>query len=158
MLKSENATLEILKRKASITGQGKQTYGDTDGTIKGWKDTQTNIAKGNTVTYDTSVKSGSKYTDNQKGRNTADFGTYENSVSFDSLKIKDANGNEVNIADNYDLTTTGTIDVAKAKLMVNTDGKTTTYGTVDESYTSRLDDSTKALNGDDEDQLLSDLG
>ena len=158
VLKSENATLEILKRKASITGQGKQTYGDTDGTIKGWKDTQTNIAKGNTVTYDTSVKSGSKYTDNQKGRNTADFGTYENSVSFDSLKIKDANGNEVNIADNYDLTTTGTIDVAKAKLIVNTDGKTTTYGTVDESYTSRLDDSTKALNGDDEDQLLSDLG
>ncbi len=157
VLKSENATLEILKRKASITGQGKQTYGDTDGTIKGWKDTQTNIAKGNTVTYDTSVKSGSKYTDNQKGRNTADFGTYENSVSFDSLKIKDANGNEVNIADNYDLTTTGTIDVAKAKLIVNTDGKTTTYGTVDESYTSRLDDSTKALNGDDADQLLSDL-
>lgn len=157
VLKNENATLEIVKRKASITGTGTQTYGDTDGTIKNWKDTQTNIADGSTVTYDTSVKSGSKYTDNQKGRNTADFGTYENSVSFDSLKIKDANGNEVNIADNYDLTTTGTIDVAKAKLIVNTDGKTTTYGTVDESYTSRLDDSTKALNGDDADQLLSDL-
>lgn len=158
VLKSENATLEILKRKASITGQGKQTYGDTDGTIKGWKDTQTNIAKGNTVTYDTSVKSGSKYTDNQKGRNTADFGTYENSVSFDSLKIKDANGNEVNIADNYDLTTTGTIDVAKAKLIVNTDGKTTTYGKVDENYKSSLDKTTQALNGDKEDDLLKELG
>ena len=82
VLKSENATLEILKRKASITGQGKQTYGDTDGTIKNWTDTQTNIAKGSTVTYDTSVKSDSAYTDNQKGRNTADYGTYEDSVSL----------------------------------------------------------------------------
>ena len=158
MLKKENATLEILKRQASITGKGTQTYGDTDGTIKNWTDTKNNFATGSTVTYDTSVKSGSAYTDNQKGRNTADYGTYEDSVSFDNLKITDANGNEVNIADNYDLTTTGTIDVAKAKLIVNTDGKTTTYGTVNESYTSKLDDSTKALNGDDADKLLSDLG
>ena len=116
-----------------------------------------NIAPDSTVFYTTSVKSGSAYTENQKNRNTADSGTYENSVSFDNLKITDSNGNEVNIDDNYDLTTTGTIDVAKAKLIVNTDGKTTTYGTVDESYTSKLDDSTKALNGDDADQLLSDL-
>lgn len=158
VLKSENATLEILKRKASITGIGTQTYGDTDGTIKNWTGTQTNIAKGSTVTYDTSVKSDSAYTDNQKGRNTADYGTYEDSVSFDKLKITDVNGKEVTIADNYDLTTTGTIEVGKAKLIVNTDGKTTTYGTVDESYTSKLDDSTKALNGDNADQLLSDLG
>ena len=157
VLKNENATLEIVKRTASITGTGTQTYGDTDGTIKNWTDTQTNIAKGSTVTYDTSVKSDSAYTDNQKGRNTADYGTYEDSVSFDNLTITDTKGHKVNIADNYDLTTTGTIDVAKAKLTVNTDGKTTTYGTVDESYTSRLDDSTKALNGDDADQLLSDL-
>ena len=157
VLKSENATLEILKRKASITGTGTQTYGGEKGKFD-WKETkQENIAQGNTVFYTTSVKSGSAYTDNQKGRNTADSGTYENSVSFDSLKIKDANGNEVNIADNYDLTTTGIIDVAKANLIVNTDGKTTTYGTVDESYTSRLDDSTKALNGDDAKKLISDL-
>lgn len=158
VLKNENATLEIKKRTASITGTGTQTYGDTDGTIKNWTDTQTNIAKGSTVTYDTSVKSDSAYTDNQKGRNTADYGTYEDSVSFDKLKITDVNGKEVTIADNYDLTTTGTIEVGKAKLIVNTDGKTTTYGTVDESYTSKLDDSTKALNGDNADQLLSDLG
>lgn len=157
-LKTENATLEIVKRQASITGSGTQTYGDTDGAIKNWTDTKNNIANGSAVTYDTSVKSGSAYTDNQKGRNTADYGTYEDSVSFDNLKITDAKGNEVNIADNYDLTTTGTIDVAKAKLIVNTDGKTTTYGTVDESYTSKLDDSTKALNGDDANKLISDLG
>ena len=158
VLKNENATLEIVKRKASITGQGKQTYGDTDGTIKAWKDTQTNIAKGSTVTYDTSVKSDSAYTDNQKGRDTADYGTYEDSVSFDKLKITDANGKEVTIADNYDLTTTGTIDVAKAKLTVNTDGKTTTYGTVDEDYKSSLDKTTQALNGDKEAELLKELG
>ena len=123
VLKNENATLEIVKRQASITGSGTQIYGDTDGTIKNWTDTKNNIANGSAVTYDTSVKSGSAYTDNQKGRNTADYGTYEDSVSFDNLKITDAKGNEVNIADNYDLTTTGTIDVAKAKLIVNTDGK-----------------------------------
>lgn len=157
-LKTENATLEIVKRQASITGSGTQTYGDTDGAIKNWTDTKNNIANGSAVTYDTSVKSGSAYTDNQKDRNTADYGTYEDSVSFDNLKIIDAKGNEVNIADNYDLTITGTIDVAKAKLIVNTDGKTTTYGTVDESYTSKLDDSTKALNGDDANKLISDLG
>ncbi|WP_418292852.1 filamentous hemagglutinin N-terminal domain-containing protein, partial [Megasphaera sp.] len=159
VLKNENATLEILKRKASITGKGTQTYGDTDGTIKKWQqDTQTNIANGSKVTYDTSVKPGSAYTDNQKGRNTADSGTYENSVSFDNLKITDAKENEVNIADNYDLTTTGTIDVAKAKLTVNTDGKTTTYGTVDEDYKSSLDKTTQALNGDKEADLLKELG
>nr|WP_308612823.1 filamentous hemagglutinin N-terminal domain-containing protein [uncultured Dialister sp.] len=158
-LETNNGEIEILKRQASITGKGTQTYGDTDGTIKNWKaDTPTNIAKGSTVTYDTSVKSGSAYTDNQKGRNTADFGTYENSVSFDNLKITDAKGNEVNIADNYDLTTTGTIDVAKAKLTVNTDGKTTTYGTVDEDYKSSLDKTTQALNGDKEADLLKELG
>lgn len=147
VLKNENATLEILKRQASITGKGTQTYGDTDGTIKNWKaDTPTNIAKGSTVTYDTSVKSGSAYTDNQKGRNTADFGTYENSVSFDNLKITDAKGNEVNIAANYDLTTTGTIDVAKAKLNINIDDTSATYGSSEWTpYTYKLD---KLVNGD----------
>ena len=155
---TENGKLEIKKRTASITGTGTQTYGDTDGTIKNWTDTQTNIAGGSTVSYTTSIKADSDYTKNQDGRKTADHGTYNDSVSFDGLTITDSNGNEVDIADNYDLITTGTIDVAKAKLIVNTDGKTTTYGKVDESYTSRLDDSTKALNGDDADQLLSDLG
>lgn len=146
-LETNNGEIEILKRQASITGKGTQTYGDTDGTIKNWKaDTPTNIAKGSTVTYDTSVKSGSAYTDNQKGRNTADFGTYENSVSFDNLKITDAKENEVNIAANYDLTTTGTIDVAKAKLNINIDDTSATYGSSEWTpYTYKLD---KLVNGD----------
>lgn len=158
VLKNENATLEIVKRKASITGTGTQTYGDTDGTIKNWKDTQTNIADGSTVSYTTSIKSDSDYTKNKGSRNTADHGTYSDSVSFKDLKITDANENEVIIADNYDLTTTGTIDVAKAKLTVNTDGKTTTYGTVDENYKSSLDKTTQALNSDKEDDILKELG
>lgn len=154
----ENGKLEIKKRTASITGTGAQTYGDTDKAIKNWTDTKKNIADGSTVSYTTSIKAGSEYTKNQNGRNTADADTYNDSVSFDNLKITDSKGNEISIADNYDLTTTGTITVGKAKLIVNTDGKTTTYGTVDESYTSKLDDSTKALNGDDADKLISDLG
>lgn len=158
VLKNENATLEIVKRTASITGTGTQTYGGEKGKFDWTETKKENIAPGSNVSYTTSVKSDSAYTDNQKGRNTADYGTYEDSVSFDNLTITDTKGHKVNIADNYDLTTTGTIDVAKAKLTVNTDGKTTTYGTVDESYTSRLDDSTKALNGDDAKKLISDLG
>ena len=125
---TENGKLEIKKRTASITGTGTQTYGDTDGTIKNWKDTQTNIADGSTVSYTTSIKSDSDYTKNKGSRNTADHGTYNDSVSFDGLKITDSNRNEVDIADNYDLTTTGTIDVAKAKLTVNPEDIHRIYG------------------------------
>lgn len=146
VLKSENATLEILKRTASITGTGTQTYGDTDGTIKNWTDTQTNIANGSKVSYTTSIKSGSAYTNNQKDRNTADHGTYKDSVSFDNLKIIDAEGHDVDIAANYDLTTTGTIDVAKAKLNINIDDTSATYGSSEWTpYTYKLD---KLVNGD----------
>lgn len=125
---TENGKLEIKKRTASITGTGTQTYGDTDGTIKNWTDTQTNIADGSTVSYTTTIKSDSDYTKNQGSRKTADHGTYNDSVSFDGLKITDSKGNDVSIADNYDLTTTGTIDVAKAKLTVNPEDIHRIYG------------------------------
>lgn len=145
-LETNNGEIEILKRQASITGKGTQTYGDTDGTIKNWTDIKNNIANGSKVTYDTSVKSGSAYTDNQKDRKTADYGTYEDSVSFDNLKITDADGNDVDIAANYDLTTTGTIDVAKAKLNINIDDTSATYGSSEWTpYTYKLD---KLVNGD----------
>lgn len=146
VLKSENATLEILKRTASITGTGTQTYGGEKGKFD-WKETEKkNIAPGSTVSYTTSVKSVSAYTDNQKDRNTADHGTYKNSVSFDNLKIIDAEGHDVDIAANYDLTTTGTIDVAKAKLNINIDDTSATYGSSEWTpYTYKLD---KLVNGD----------
>ena len=143
---TENGKLEIKKRTASITGTGTQTYGDTDRTIKNWTDTQTNIANGSKVSYTTSIKSGSAYTNNQKDRNTADHGTYKDSVSFDNLKIIDAEGHDVDIAANYDLTTTGTIDVAKAKLNINIDDTSATYGSSEWTpYTYKLD---KLVNGD----------
>lgn len=143
---TENGKLEIKKRTASITGTGTQTYGDTDRTIKNWTDTQTNIANGSKVSYTTSIKSGSAYTNNQKDRNTADHGTYKDSVSFDNLKIIDAEGHDVDIAANYDLTTTGTIDVAKAKLNINIDDTSATYGSSEWTpYTYKLD---KLINGD----------
>lgn len=145
-LDTKNADIEIIKRKANITGTGTQTYGGEKGKFD-WTETEKkNIAPGSNVSYTTSVKSGSAYTDNRKDRNTADSGTYKDSVSFDNLKITDSKGNDVNIADNYDLTTTGTIDVAKAKLNINIDDTSATYGSSEWTpYTYKLD---KLVNGD----------
>lgn len=128
VLKSENATLEILKRKASITGTGTQTYGGEKGKFDWTETKKENIASGSNVSYTTTIKSDSDYTKNQGSRKTADHGTYNDSVSFDGLKITDSKGNDVSIADNYDLTTTGTIDVAKAKLTVNPEDIHRIYG------------------------------
>ena len=146
-LDTKNADIEIIKRKANITGTGMQTYGGEKGKFD-WTETEKkNIAPGSNVLYTTSVKSGSAYTDNRKDRNTADSGTYKDSVSFDNLKITDSKGNDVNIADNYDLTTTGTIDVAKAKLTLTVGNTETTYGTAfdPKTYTYTLSGNT---NGD----------
>lgn len=146
-LGKKNGEIEITKRKASITVTGNQVYGDKS---ISWTDPtnpkDNNIADRSKVTYDTSVKSGSAYTNNQKDRNTADHGTYKDSVSFDNLKIIDAEGHDVDIAANYDLTTTGTIDVAKAKLNINIDDTSATYGSSEWTpYTYKLD---KLVNGD----------
>lgn len=146
-LGKKNGEIEITKRKASITVTGNQAYGDKS---ISWTDPtnpkDNNIADRSKVTYDTSVKSGSAYTDNRKDRNTADSGTYKDSVSFDNLKIIDAEGHDVDIAANYDLTTTGTIDVAKAKLNINIDDTSATYGSSEWTpYTYKLD---KLVNGD----------
>lgn len=145
-LDTKNADIEIIKRKANITGTGTQTYGGEKGKFD-WTETEKkNIAPGSNVSYTTSVKSGSAYTDNRKDRNTADSGTYKDSVSFDNLKIIDAEGHDVDIAANYDLTTTGTIDVAKAKLNINIDDTSATYGSSEWTpYTYKLD---KLVNGD----------
>lgn len=146
-LGKKNGEIEITKRKASITVTGNQVYGDKS---ISWTDPtnpkDNNIADRSKVTYDTSVKSGSAYTNNQKDRNTADHGTYKDSVSFDNLKIIDAEGHDVDIAANYDLTTTGTIDVAKVKLNINIDDTSATYGSSEWTpYTYKLD---KLVNGD----------
>lgn len=151
-LDTKNADIEIIKRKANITGTGTQTYGGEKGKFD-WTETEKkNIAPGSNVSYTTSVKSGSAYTDNRKDRNTADSGTYKDSVSFDNLKITDSKENDVNIADNYDLTTTGTINVAKAKLTLTVGNTETTYGTAfdPKTYSYTLAGNT---NGDSEDDV-----
>lgn len=151
-LDTKNADIEIIKRKANITGTGTQTYGGEKGKFD-WTETEKkNIAPGSNVSYTTSVKSGSAYTDNRKDRNTADSGTYKDSVSFDNLKITDSKGNDVNIADNYDLTTTGTINVAKAKLTLTVGNTETTYGTAfdPKTYSYTLAGNT---NGDSKDDV-----
>ena len=128
-LDTKNADIEIIKRKANITGTGTQTYGGEKGKFDWTETKKENIAPGSNVFYTTSVKSGSAYTEKQQNRNTADYGTYGDSVSFDNLKITDSKRNEVNIADNYDLTTTGTIEVGKATLTVKINDASTQYGT-----------------------------
>lgn len=152
-LDTKNADIEIIKRKANITGTGTQTYGGEKGKFDWIESVEnpTNIAPGSKVTYTTSIKEGSSYTNKQKNRNTADFGTYENSVSFDNLKIIDSKGNNVNIADNYDLTTTGTIEVGKAKLTLKVGDTETTYGTAFDphTYTYTLSGNTNKDSEDD---------
>lgn len=151
-LNTKTGNLEIKKRTASITGTGTQTYGSEKGKFTWIESVEnpTNIAPDSKVTYTTSIKEGSSYTDKQKNRNTADYGSYENSVSFDNLKIIDSNGNEVNIADNYDLTTTGTIKVNKAKLTVKTDDVPIDYGTKYVTTLGKTGSSVKGLvNGDE---------
>lgn len=128
-LDTKNADIEIIKRKANITGTGTQTYGGEKGKFDWTETKKENIAPGSNVFYTTSVKSDSAYTKKQQNRNTADYGTYGDSVSFDNLKITDSKRNEVNIADNYDLTTTGTIEVGKATLTVKINDASTQYGT-----------------------------
>ena len=128
-LDTKNADIEIIKRKANITGTGTQTYGGEKGKFDWTETKKENIAPGSNVFYTTSVKSDSAYTEKQQNRNTADYGTYGDSVSFDNLKITDSKRNEVNIADNYDLTTTGTIEVGKATLTVKINDASTQYGT-----------------------------
>ncbi|WP_298464869.1 filamentous hemagglutinin N-terminal domain-containing protein [uncultured Mitsuokella sp.] len=134
-----DGTLEIFRRNANISGTGTQTYGNPD---ISWTTTASNL-KNNDQVGTVTIKEGSAYTENQKGRTTADFGTYENSVAFGN--ILNEKGEDASI--NYNLTGTGTIQVNKAKLSINTEDKNTTYGVVDKDYKSTIHGLT---NGDDE--------
>ncbi|RHM55379.1 filamentous hemagglutinin N-terminal domain-containing protein, partial [Mitsuokella sp. AF33-22] len=117
-----NGTLEILRRDANISGTGTQTYGNSD---ISWTTTASNL-KNNDQVGTVTIKEVSAYTENQKGRTTADAGTYENSAAFGS--ILNEKGEDASI--NYNLTGTGTIQVNKAKLSIETDGFEKVYGDV----------------------------
>lgn len=164
VLDKANGTLELVKRAALISGTGSLTYGDTDGTIKTWNGRVDGLADGSTIIYDTSIKNGSAYTHDRGSRHTANHGTYDDSVAFDGITITDADGQVVSADANYDLTTTGSIQVNKAKLIVDTDGNTREYGQVAEvasdlagaAHIRNAD--TAVLNGDNVEDVLTEMG
>lgn len=164
ILGEDDGTLELVKRHASISGTGSLTYGDTDGTIKTWNGRVDGLADGSTITYNTSIKNGSAYTHDRGSRHTANHGTYDDSVAFDGITITDADGQVVSADANYDLTTTGSIQVNKAKLIVDTDGNTREYGQVAEvasdlagaAHIRNAD--TAVLNGDNVEDVLTEMG
>lgn len=148
-LNTQTGHLEIKKREAKITVTGKQTYGDA-GSLN-WTDSKDNLPAGSKVSYTTSIKADSDYTKNKGSRSTANHGTYKDSVFFDSLKITDSKENDVNINDNYNLTTTGIIEVGKAKLTLKVGNTETTYGTAFDphTYTYTLSGNTNKDSEDD---------
>lgn len=127
-LDKADGTLELVKRSASISGIGSLTYGDTDGTIKTWDGQVQGLADGSQITYNTSIKDGSAYTRDRGSRNTANHGAYADSVDFNDITITDVEGHVISADANYDLSTTGTIQVNKAKLIIDTAGNTREYG------------------------------
>ena len=151
-VKTADGVLQILKRTATITGNGEQTYGKS--TLTSWATTQEaeNKAKQTgfvnddkivwTVT-ELAIKDGSTYAKNQAGRTTANAGTYADAVAVDYDAIAAANPD---VIVNYNLQAVGNLTVNKAKLTVTTEDKMTTYGTVDKGYHSTIDGLT---NGDD---------
>ena len=165
VLDKADGTLELVKRHASISGTGSLTYGDTDGILKTWDKQQVQgLAYGSAITYDISIKDGSDYTVNRGSRDTANAGTYADSVSFDNITIVDAERNIISADANYDLTATGSIQVNKAKLIIDTDGNTREYGQAAEvasdiagaAHIRHAD--TAVVNGDNVADILTEMG
>lgn len=165
VLDKADGTLELVKRHASISGTGSLTYGDTDGILKTWDKQQVQgLAYGSAITYDISIKDGSDYTVNRGSRDTANAGTYADSVSFDNITIVDAERNIISADANYDLSATGSIQVNKAKLIIDTDGNTREYGQAAEvasdiagaAHIRHAD--TAVVNGDNVADILTEMG
>ena len=163
-LDKADGTLELVKRSASISGIGSLTYGDTDGTIKTWDGQVQGLANGSQITYNTSIKDGSAYTRDRGSRNTANHGTYADSVDFNDITITDAEGHVISADANYDLSTTGTIQVNKAKLIIDTAGNTREYGQAAEvasdiaGAASIRHADTAVVNGDTAADILAEMG
>ena len=165
ILNKDDGTLELVKRHASISGTGSLTYGDTDGFLKIWDEQQVQgLADGSAITYHVFIKDDSDYTADRGSRDTANAGTYADSVSFDNITIVDAEGNIISADANYDLTATGAIQVHKARLTIDTDGNTREYGQAAEvasdiagaAHIRNAD--TAVLNGDNVADVLTEMG
>ncbi|MGO5131890.1 two-partner secretion domain-containing protein [Mitsuokella jalaludinii] len=140
----KNVTLEITRRQAALAGKGEQTYGNP--TLTKWENTQqqeddaahTGFVNGDTIRWNVTnpvIAPDSSYAASQKGRATADAGTYENALAIDEAAITGAPENK-DVSANYDLTFTDTLTVNKARLNIHTDDIHTTYGTVKEATTT----------------------
>lgn len=149
----KNVTLEITRRQAALAGKGEQTYGNP--TLTKWENTQqqeddaahTGFVNGDTIRWNVTnpvIAPDSSYAASQKGRATADAGTYENALAIDEAAITGAPKNK-DVSANYDLTFTDTLTVNKARLNIHTDDIHTTYGTVKEATTTIVG----LTNGDD---------
>lgn len=138
----QSGTLAILKRKATITGTGEQTYGNS--TLTKWEISQQakddanheGFVNGDRINWNVTnpvIDSDSTYAASQKGRATADADTYQNAIAVDKDAILAANGD---VSANYDLTFENTLKVNKAKLSIHTDDINTMYGTVKTATTT----------------------
>ena len=138
---ANNGEVEIKKRSITITSSGEQTYGDS--TYTSWTDKKSGFANGDEkdFTYKHGIKSGSYYETNLNkttGRTTADYGTYDDSVSYSNLTIsgkKNADGTDDTdfFNENYTFDTDrskGSINVNKAPLHIYTEDVVTPYGIV----------------------------
>ena len=153
----DGGTVEILRRQINVNGSGSQTYGNA--TINDWTPTATltgkqegvtgeALVKENNDTLDNrtdilSIKSGSSYAENQNGRTTANASpdSYEDAVNMVNVGFENGAGVNYKI-----VKAQGDLKVNKAALTINTEDKTTTYGTVDKAFTSDIKGLT---NGDD---------
>ena len=136
-VRTADGVLQILKRPATIYGNGEQTYGTS--ALTSWATTQeeenpanhTGFVNGDKIVWtvtDPAIKAGSTYAANQAGRTTADFGTYANAVAADYGAIAKANPEAMA---NYDLQAVGNLTVNKANLTITTDGFEKVYGEVE---------------------------
>ena len=116
-VKTADGVLQILKRTATITGNGEQTYGTS--ALTKWattqeaenKTAQTGFVNGDKIIWtatEPAIKDGSTYAKNQAGRTTANAGTYADAVAVDYDAIAAANPD---VIANYDLQAVGNIKV-----------------------------------------------
>lgn len=128
---------KVLARKVYLNNiNAKLTYGSSDAInnhingVVSIKDLANAIVYGDDVKLAdgavVNVKDGSSYATNKDGRNTADAGTYDNSLKIDNAALT----GDANKLGNYELVNdaTGSIIVGQAEMHVKLNGVERTYG------------------------------
>ena len=141
----------VLARKVYLNDiNAKLTYGSSDAInehingVVSIKDLANAIVYGDDVKLAdgavVNVKDGSSYATNKDGRNTADAGTYDNSLKIDNAALT----GDANKLGNYELVNdaTGSIIVGQAEMHVKLNGVERTYGN-----TALINDTSYGVNG-----------